>query len=170
MFDLRETLEKAAKALQSKNIPFALIGGFALGSHGIHRATQDVDFLVAGEHKEEAKQSLLEIGFKVVYQSNEVLQLEGPGYLDILFANRPLSLEMLSQAVDSSISGIKVVSPEGIIGLKIQAYMNDEDRKLQDLADIQNLINLDQIDLANVKKYADLFNQWDVVKALRKDK
>ena len=32
----------------------------------------------------------LDCGFDVIFESNEVLQLSGPGQLDILYANRDL--------------------------------------------------------------------------------
>ena len=167
MFDLRKTLELASSALGKESIDFALIGGFALGAHGIHRATKDIDLLIDGTKSEIAKKVLLTNGFNLVFASAEVLQFDGPGYLDLLLANRPLSLEMLKQSSETTLSGIKVVSPEGIIGLKIQAYINDQSRRLQDLADIQALMGLSNIDHEKVKKYADLFDEWKTIAELR---
>jgi hypothetical protein len=65
---------------------------------------------------------------------------------------------MLHTAQDLELFGVPVVKAEGIIGLKIQAYNNNPSRKLRDLADVQELINLAGIDLTKVKEYADLFN------------
>jgi len=94
------------------------------------------------------------------------MQFDGPGYLDILLANRPLSLEMLEKSSETSISGIKVVSPEGIIGLKIQAYTNDPGRRLRDLADIEALLSLSGINIEKVKEYADLFGEWKILEGM----
>ncbi len=170
MINLRKTLEIARSQLESAQISFALIGGFALSAHGIHRATKDIDFLVDGSKKEEIKKIFLSQGFNLSYESAEVLQFCGPGYLDILLANRPLSLEMLRTSSNYKLFNIPVVSPEGIIGLKIQAYKNDPSRKLQDLADIQGLLNIPKINLNKVKEYADLFNEWtEIEKLILKD-
>ncbi len=167
MVNLRQTLDIASKLLSQHQIDYALIGGFALGVHGVHRATKDIDFLVDGSKKEKVKELLLSAGFKVFYESNELLQLQGIGYLDILFANRPHSLEMLSQSKKGlHFVGVPVVSKEAIIGLKIQAFKNDPQRSLQDKADIQALIKSDNINLAVVKKYADLFNAWPEIEEL----
>lgn len=45
MFNLRKTLNMATEGFLKESIDFALIGGFALGAHGIHRATKDIDLL-----------------------------------------------------------------------------------------------------------------------------
>lgn len=169
MIHLRQTLELASKLLSENQIDFALIGGFALGAHGIHRATKDIDLLVDGGKKSEVKKILIEGGFKVFYESPELLQLEGVGYLDILFANRPLSLDMLKQSKNEiKFAGIPVVSKEALIGLKIQAFKNDPTRTLQDKADIQLLLKTEGIHLEIVKKYADLFDAWPEIEELLK--
>jgi len=169
MNQLRQTLELANRLLSSNKIQFALIGGFALGAHGIHRATKDIDLLVDGSKKAKVKELLLGAGFKVFYESEELLQLDGIGYLDILFANRPLSLEMLQQSKSGlALMGVPVVSKEAIIGLKIQAFKNDSSRSLQDKADIQVLMKSNGIDLVAVKKYADLFEAWPEIEELLK--
>ena len=168
MINLRKTLEIARTQLESAHISFALIGGFALSAHGIHRATKDIDLLVDGSKKEEIKKKFLSQGFKLSYESEEVLQFHWPGYLDIILANRPLSLEMLKNSSNYKLLDIPVVSPEGIIGLKIQAYKNDPSRKLQDLADIQDLLKIPGVNLNKIKEYADLFNEWIEIERLIK--
>ncbi len=44
----RATLKSAA-ALRDAGVPFALVGGIAVGAHGYPRATKDVDYLVGEE-------------------------------------------------------------------------------------------------------------------------
>jgi hypothetical protein len=166
MLDLRKTLLDASSALKKAGISHALIGGFAMATYGHHRTTVDVDFLADGSKKEAIKTTLLGIGFQLVFESDEVLQFSGPGLLDILLANRPLSLEMLEQAQQNAQLGVYVVRPEDIIGLKIQAYKNDPTRELQDKADIQKLLSTSNINLTLVKKYADLFNEWTVIEKI----
>lgn len=40
---------KSADALRSAGVPFALVGGIAVGAHGYPRATKDVDYMVGEE-------------------------------------------------------------------------------------------------------------------------
>ena len=164
--NLRKTLNDAHKALQEAGISHALIGGFALASYGQHRATSDIDLLVDGSKKEMIKNVLLKSGFSLRYESTEVLQFDGIGFLDILLANRPLSLEMLRRANLNQDLNVFILKAEDIIGLKIQAYKNDHSRELQDKADIQKLLMLPGLEIEIIKKYADLFNEWSELQNL----
>ncbi len=91
--------------------------------------------------------------------------------IDFLYANREASRDMLKRAVQNSrpeiLLGIPVLDASDIIGLKIQAYINNPRRLLQDLADIQKLIETNQIDWQRVQAYAEAFNEWERIKALR---
>jgi hypothetical protein len=76
---------------------------------------------------------------------------------------------MICDAVSESNLKVRVLKAEDIIGLKIQAYVNDRSREFQDKADIQNLIKANPaLDWARVKKYADLFGEWPTIEAIRK--
>jgi predicted nucleotidyltransferase len=166
MINLRKTLNDAHKALQDAGVSHALIGGFALASYGQHRATSDIDLLADGTQKEMIKNVLIKSGFSLRYESNEVLQFDGVGFLDILLANRPLSLEMLHRANLSQDLNVHILKAEDIIGLKIQAYKNDSARELQDKADIQKLLKLPNLEIDLIKKYADLFHEWPTIQNL----
>ena len=102
------------------------------------------------------------------FESNEVLQFTGPGFLDVLLANRPISQEMLTKAGHDSNLDIHILRAEDLIGLKIQAYKNDPSRELQDKADIQNLLKLQHLDIKIIKKYADLFDEWSAIEKIQK--
>lgn len=166
--DIQDTLTKASNALAGAAIDFALIGGFALAAHGVVRATQDIDLLVDGIAKDKVKKALQTAGFNVVYESEEVMHLSGQGQLDILFSNRSQTKQMIKNAKKINGFPVPVVSAEGIIGLKIQAYKNDSKREFQDKADIQALLEVcDDLDLDKIKIYADLFNEWPFIEKLR---
>lgn len=168
MFDLRATLLNSSAALKKQNIAHALIGGFALSLHGINRATADVDFLADGTKRTEILKTLQDEGFSLRFESTEVLQFTGPGNLDILLANRPVSQQMLRDAILQKRLPIYLLRVEDIIGLKIQAYTNDPSRELQDKADIQQLMkHHPDLDWPRVKKLADMFDQWSMIESLR---
>lgn len=167
MINLRKTLNDAHTVLQQAGVAHALIGGFALAAYGQHRATADIDLLADGTKKEMIRAELIKKGFVLKHESSEVLQFTGIGFLDVLLANRPLSQQMLKQALLNQELDIYILKPEDIIGLKIQAYKNDASRELQDKADIQKLLALPKINLVEVKKYADLFGEWLVIEKLQ---
>lgn len=167
MINLRKTLNDAHQTLDAAGVSHALIGGFALAVYGVHRATADIDLLADGSKKDLIKKTFTDAGYSLVHESAEVLQFTGPGFIDILLANRPLSQQMLRHSLLNSTLGVYVLKPEDIIGLKIQAYTNDPSRKLQDQADIQSLLQVPGVDFGVVKKYADLFDQWPEIEKIR---
>lgn len=165
--DLRQTLDLAHQALNEAGVEHALIGGLALAEHGVHRATVDVDLLIDGTKILQTKSALLDKGFKLEWENDDELMFSGPGFLDILVANRLLSQKMLKTSRQSQSHAIAVVEPEDIIGLKIQAYKNDPLRELQHKADIQAIARENpDIEIKRIQDYAELFNEWDTVKAL----
>lgn len=167
MISLRKTLVDVSSALSAAQVSFALIGGFALAAHGIHRSTVDIDFLADGEKKETIKNALLTKGYKIRYESSEVLQFDGPGFVYIVLANRPLSQRMLKMAKSDQALNVHVLRAEDLIGLKIQAYKNDPSREFQDKADIEALIlNHADLDLTQIKEYADLFGEWQLIEKM----
>lgn len=168
MINLRKTLSDAHTVLGRAGVAHALIGGFALAAYGQHRATADIDLLADGTKKELIKSELIKNGFVLKFESSEVLQFSGVGFLDVILANRPLSQEMLKRALLNQELKIHILKPEDIIGLKIQAYKNDSSRELQDKADIQKLLELPNLNLESIKKYADLFGEWPVIEKLRR--
>lgn len=164
---LLDTLRLAHDALGRRGIDHALIGGLALLAHGVVRTTLDVDLLIDGERREDARTAFLEAGFTVFHESDDVLQLAGPGAVDCLFARRPPTRAMLAAARPVQPHGVRCVGAEGLIGLKLQAYLNDPRRELREKADIQALARArPDLDRNEVKRYADLFGQWPVIERL----
>lgn len=168
MLDLRKSLTTVDSVLTKAGIDHALIGGFALAVYGVNRATIDIDFLADGSHRDEIIQLLNASGFVLNFSTPEVLQFAGLGFVDVLLANRPLSLQMLKEAIVSSDLTVRVVRAEDLIGLKIQAIVNDPTREHQDKADIQSLLALQPaLDWSRIKKYADLFSFGDEIERLK---
>ena len=166
--DLQDTLTRASSALTKEGISFALIGGFALAAHGVVRATQDIDLLVDGAMKERAQRTLVSAGFKIVHETAEVVHLSGNAQLDILYSNREPTRQMIREAKKTNGFPVPVVSAEGIIGLKIQAYKNDSRREFQDKADIQALMETCvDLDFKKIKNYADVFDEWPFILELK---
>jgi len=169
MLNIFDYLKRIHLLLTRDSIDFAIIGGLALGAHGVQRFTNDIDILIDGADRLRLKQLMLRSGFQIFAESAEVIQFSGEIAVDVLCANRPISLAMLRDAKAYPDLDIKVVGPEQIIGLKIQAYCNDLKRELRDKADIAALIEKNRfLDWIKIKEYADLFEQWPVIDNLRK--
>jgi hypothetical protein len=169
MMNLQGVLKLTHQLLENNRIPHALIGGLALACYGSTRATIDLDILVPEERSSEVKALLIQNGFTLVQETAEVMQFSGLGYVDMLIARRPISQAMLGSAVEGGPEGIRFLRPEDLIGLKIQAYINDRSREYQDKADIQFLIqSVPELDWTTLKSYADLFGEWEALDAIRK--
>jgi hypothetical protein len=167
--DLQILLLKAKEIFDSAHARYGLIGAFGMSVHGFQRATNDIDFLVGGDQKAAVETAFLQSGFSVFHKTDEVLQLSSDyGQIDIIYANRPISKEMLLQTDLQEILGVPCLRAEDIIGLKIQAVANDGKRKLREFADIQSLIEANSdLDWDRIKKYADLFDCWQEVVQIR---
>ncbi len=164
---------------EKEGIQFALIGGFALHAAGYMRTTQDIDFLVADEDVGKIKTILLTLGYEVLHQSPDVSNFAGKlrelGRVDFLHAKRFYTKKMLERAREHPILDgqfkVKTIIPEDIIGLKVQASVNDPRRYSQDMIDIETLMRLYQgkLNLELIKQYYDLFDkQKDFEDLLRK--
>ncbi len=147
----------------------ALIGGFALHSAGITRATKDIDFLVKKSDASKIKEFMLKNSYQLIHESEDVSNywsdLKPLGNVDFLHAHRKYSLAMLERAVEKEIlSGrfkVKVVLPEDIVGLKLQASVNDPKRLMQDMADIRTIIEINHrnLDMDLLREYFILFEK-----------
>ncbi len=166
--ELGQALKEIHRHLDDNSIDHALIGGFALAVHGIPRATGDVDFLVDENDVDQLQNQMSAMGYSMRLKTEEVLHFSGPVRVDFLLARRPLARAMLSRAQKWAPFQIKCLEAEDLIGLKIQAYINDSRREFQDKADIQFLIGRYQdLDWQRIRVYADIFGQWDVIQAIR---
>lgn len=170
MPNLSEQIREALSMFALTGAKPALIGGLAVVAHQVVRATQDVDFLLEAEAADKVHDALLKLGYQCIYRSedaaNYVRDTEG---LDLLYAHRPLARRLLSEAAerDTPMGRLRVVSVEGLIGFKLQAYVNDATRT-RDLDDIRALMKLHRtlLDMVQIHEYFALFNQQDLLSEL----
>lgn len=176
--DFLSILNKVIKDFEKAEIRYALIGGFALGLWGVVRATADLDFLVNKESLIQIKNIMSKYGYKCFYESENVSQYDSDnsilGELDFLYAFRAPSLAMLDRAVKKRVFeeklSLNVLIPEDLIGLKIQAFVNNPKRKLLDGNDIEELIkyNLAIINWDIIHRHFLLFNLEKNYQVLKK--
>jgi hypothetical protein len=157
------------KELELGSIPYCIIGGLAVFAYGGERTTFDIDFLIDGQYREQIRQIALKLGLTIFNENPEVLQMSGEAQIDIVFANRPHSKSMLTRSRKLSALPFPVISPEDLIGLKIQAYKSDLKREFIDKGDILTLFRkVPNLDFQKIKEYADIFNAWSEIEDIRK--
>jgi Uncharacterised nucleotidyltransferase len=177
--DFKTVIVTLLKHFDERRIRYGLMGGFALGLWGTARATVDLDFLVDRGDMDKVDQVMRELGYERGFKSENVSQyvsrLKLFGEVDFLHAFRQVSIEMLDRAEEKEIFNgeikIKVLSPEDIIGLKLQAIKNDPSRKEGDMADIKALTSVlgDRLDWAMIGKYAEILDAKDLLKELHNE-
>ena len=145
--DFKAVISSLLKRFDEQGLRYGLMGGFALGIWGVARATADLDFLVHRPDMEKVDSVMREMGYECKFRSENVSQYVSPlkvfGEIDYLHAFRQVSLEMLARAEEKDIFGgemkIRVLRPEDLIGLKLQAIKNNPSRKDIDMWDIKAL-------------------------------
>ena len=140
-------IRRVVGALEAAGIHYALIGGFAMALRGVQRATMDLDFILMLEDMEKTHKILGDFGYERIFQSANVSQYVSSdqewGRIDILHAFRGPTLGMLKRAELKPVLGdlsIRVVQMEDIIGLKVQASVNDPARVTRDWSDIRMML------------------------------
>ncbi|MEO7934793.1 MAG: hypothetical protein ABIR27_00890 [Dokdonella sp.] len=170
MSRLVEQIQQALAAFAGISRQPALIGGLALAAHKVVRATRDVDFLVDGADAELFDQILVGLAYQCIHRSEDAANyVRGDEGIDLLYATRPIARRLLTEAIERStaMGRLRVVSAEGLIGFKLQAWVNDPTRP-HDLDDIRALLRAqrDNLDHAEIKEYFDLFDRTDVLEEL----
>jgi len=147
-----KSLEKIVRRLEDLGVPFAVVGGMALFSHGYRRFTDHVDILVRPE------------GLKKLHE-----ELEGRGYLPRFAGSKQLRdaehgvrIEFLTAgdypgdgkpkpvafpdpaAVAEVVDGIPCSTLPKLVEIKLASGMTNPGR-LRDLADVQQLIQVLQL-------------------------
>ena len=170
MPNLAEQIREAISMFAFVGTKPALIGGLAVVAHKIVRATQDVDFLLEAEAADKVHDALLKLGYQCSYRSEDAANyVRGSEGLDLLYAHRPLARRLLGEASEreTPMGLLRIVSVEGLIGFKLQAYVNDATRT-RDLDDIRALVkmHLASLDMNQLREYFALFNQQQLLNEL----
>ncbi len=169
---LGRQLEEVIASLSKVDVRFALIGGLALASHKVIRATQDIDLLTDSEKAEDIDRELIALGYHCLHRSADAGNyLRGDERVDFIYASRPAARGLLSNAtsVQTAFGEVRVVSTEGLIGLKLQGFVNNP-RRTQDLEDIKALVaaNRQALKMDEVREYFRLFKREALLEEILK--
>jgi hypothetical protein len=167
---LGRQIEELVEALDGLGVQFALIGGLALASHNVIRATKDIDLLTDSLSADDIDRELIRLGYRCIHRSDDAGNyLRGDERVDFLYAHRPTARSLLTAAAEFStpFGNLRVVSLEGLIGFKLQALVNDPSRP-QDRADIQALItaNRSKLNVTQLREYFRLFGREQLLEEL----
>ena len=160
---LSRQIGEVVGALNDAAVGFALIGGLALASHKVVRATQDIDLLIDADDADRVDSLLKGLGYRCLYRSADAgNHLRGDERVDLLYASRPIARRFLSGATqrETTFGNLRVVSTEGLIAFKLQGLVNDP-RRTQDLEDIRALLraNRDELNMDELREYFALFQR-----------
>jgi predicted nucleotidyltransferase len=173
--NFKEVLKILLNRLSEAGIEAALSGGLALSTMGVFRFTKDIDFVVLDEQVDAVERIMSGLGYeKQDFSTAEILSfvshLKVFGQVDFLVARRKYSRAMLQRAREVPVLGgeltVKALLPEDLIGLKLQAIVNDpKNRYTVDAPDIQQLLKLHRarMDMGLVREYFRLFIKEDLL-------
>jgi hypothetical protein len=167
---LGRQIAEVTAVLKRIGASYALIGGLALASHKVIRATQDVDLLTDQEHADAIDAELIRLGYRCLHRSVDAGNyVRGDERVDLLYASRPIARRLLAGAAEfkTSLGELRVISTEGLIGFKLQGLVNDP-RRTQDLEDIRALLRANRatLDMAEVTEYFRIFNREALLEEL----
>ena len=146
---VHQTLRKIADKLDELHIPYAVVGGMALGAHHFVRATVDVDILVTAEGLKRIHDELGGRGYVAPFSGSRnlrdvetgvriefVVQGQFPGDgkpKPVAFPDPGTSAEV--------INNVRYLKLPALIDIKLASGMTNSGR-LRDLADVQELIRV----------------------------
>ena len=163
--DFKNVLNFLVSEFSKKDIDFALVGGLAVSVYTQPRMTQDIDLMILLSDFNKAKNILEKAGYNLEYLSKDIATFISKaalmGRIDFQLAHRKYAVSMIKRAENFELFlnlKVKILSPEDIIGLKVQAYNNDPHRYHKDMADIQELLKSERCkDLGLVEEYFRIF-------------
>jgi hypothetical protein len=170
---LGRQIAEVITALREIDVQFALIGGLALASHKVVRATQDVDLLVDADRADDVHAVVVGLGYDCLHRSADAGNYSRKDErVDFLYASRPIARKLLAGAreVKTSFGELRVISTEGLIGFKLQGWVNDP-RRTRDREDIRALLqaNRDTVDMNEVREYFRLFDRMELLDELLRE-
>ncbi|HEU0178751.1 MAG TPA: hypothetical protein VFV58_31190 [Blastocatellia bacterium] len=150
---INETLRRLAEDLESHGIEYNVIGAIALNQHGYQRFTVDIDLLLSKEGLEKFHEELVGRGYRPAFEGarkkfrstdrNVPIEIITTGEYPGDGKPKPISFPDPKASL-IVINGIKTVTLEMLINLKLASGMTDPGR-LKDLADVQELIKIKRL-------------------------
>jgi hypothetical protein len=136
-----------------KDLPFLLIGGYAVLAHGFVRTTGDIDLLVRKSQAAHWQKLLEGLKFAVKFSGPTFLQFNPPAEetlpVDLMFVSDENFDRMFSAAkkIETDGAEVKVVSLPHLFALKCHAFKSRPHRAIKDIDDLVQLTKINKLDL-----------------------
>lgn len=143
-----------AVEFKKANIPHILVGGFAVNSYNVLRATQDVDFLIEKNLYPKVSALLKKFGYEESQQtdiSRRLSKLDQTSIdIDFLLVDQKTMEGIQKEGRQITIVGQSFLTPslQHLMALKLHAIkQNPKNREVKDLPDIIRLIRENRVDV-----------------------
>jgi hypothetical protein len=158
--DFAAALRLVVESLERQGVPVAVVGGLALHAYGVGRATIDLDVVTLLRAQSDLIALLESRGYETLHASagysNHVHPQRELGRIDVVYVDEATAGRLFAGAVRREILfGASALVPraEHLIAMKVRAMANDPRRRLQDMADVQRLLELPEVDRAEARGY-----------------
>jgi len=180
---LPKVLQIIADNLTQEQIPYSLIGAFALSLYGLPKFTADIDLLTEGGFWPLISSIMERLGYRCFQKTKSFAQFDSElgvyGQVDFMFVNTPEGRDILQRSIvikDELLGDHPVIQPTDYIILKLMAIANNPERLSKDEGDILDVLKLykeglipeifGELDKAMILIFAGRFGQMQKVESL----
>ncbi len=175
--DFGKVLSTLVTFFEREGFRFAAVGAFAMHAYGLSRATIDLDVATEAQAQPKLIPFLESLGYETLHQSpgysNHLHPHPDLGRVDFVYVSGETSRLLFGGGGTMLRLGgqsVPVPRPEHIAAMKIHAMKHDPSRTLQEMADIQFLLGLPEIDEEAIRAYFErsgLLERYLEIKRLR---
>jgi len=175
---LPKALQIVADNLKEKDIPYSLIGAFALNSYGLPKYTSDLDLLTEGRFLAEISTIMDRLGYTCFQKTRTFAQFDSElgvyGRIDFMFISTTEGRDILKRSLvvkDEVLGDHPVIQPTDFIILKLMAIANNPLKASHDEGDIVSTLRLfkkdmipsgfESLDRERIYLFAERFEQKD---------
>ena len=151
---LPRVLKIVADNLIEKDIPYALIGAFAMSFYGLPKFTADIDLLTDGRFRSLISSMMERLGYTCFQMAKSFAQFDSElgvlGKIDFMFVSTVDGQDILERSIpvkDDLMGDHPVIQPTDFIILKLMAIANNPERISKDEGDILDVLKANKEDL-----------------------
>ena len=174
--DFKKVLNILLDFFRQNDIRFAVIGAFGLSAYGLPRMTQDLDFAVEKASQAKIVSFLESQNYETLYlstgYSNHLHPDRDMGRLDFVYLDKETAETIFSDTQEKPFGqsvSLPVPRPEHIAAMKIFAMKNDPSREYREMADVQFLLSLPDVDRDEIKRYFEYYGLPDKYEEIEKN-
>lgn len=174
--EFEQILELIAGKLADSGIACVMVGGHAVNYYGVVRATQDIDFMIAGNDITPVRDIMRKSGYTNIAEHDTVVFFNKPGSplrVDFLKVDKNTMNKLLENAVVAQYGGahsLLVPQIRDLLAMKLFALASGPlRRKDKDFSDVVQLVIENRLDtLKELKPVCDQYGNSSLYEALCK--